>query len=199
MADARHRGAICPRIAFMPQGLKEPLSRPQRAENIDFFGRLFGHGRAERAARIAELLDSTGLAGFADRLAKQPPADAAEARPVLLPDPRPGPADPRRAHDRRGPAVPAAVLATHRSHAGAPSGHEHHRGDGLHGGSATLRPAGRHERGQGSGGVPAVRSFKAKTGAATIEDAFIGLLPDELKAAITSWRFHRAASSTMNG
>ena len=119
MANARHRGAICPRIAFMPQGLGKNLYPDLSVrENIDFFGRLFGHGRAERAARIAELLDSTGLAEFADRLAKQAlRRDAAEARPVLRPDPRPGPADPRRAHDRRGSAVAAAVLAPHRSHA----------------------------------------------------------------------------------
>ena len=36
-------------------------------ENVDFFGRLFGQDRAERDARIAELLESTGLAPFRDR------------------------------------------------------------------------------------------------------------------------------------
>ena len=36
-------------------------------ENVDFFGRLFGHGEQERQTRIAELLHSTGLAPFADR------------------------------------------------------------------------------------------------------------------------------------
>ena len=40
-------------------------------ENIEFFGRLFGQSRAERTWRIAELLDSTGLAPFADRPAKK--------------------------------------------------------------------------------------------------------------------------------
>src|SRR5690606_38734583 len=38
-------------------------------ENVDFFGRLFGHSRAEREWRIRELLASTGLAAFADRAA----------------------------------------------------------------------------------------------------------------------------------
>ena len=49
MADARHRNAICPRIAFMPQGLGRNLY-PELSvrENVDFFGRLFGQGRRER-------------------------------------------------------------------------------------------------------------------------------------------------------
>ena len=56
MAAARHREAVCPRIAYMPQGLGKNLYPTLSAfENIDFFGRLFGQGRAERARRIAEL------------------------------------------------------------------------------------------------------------------------------------------------
>ena len=52
----------------MPQGLGKNLYPTLSVfENIDFFGRLFGHGRAERERRIAELLESTGLAPFADR------------------------------------------------------------------------------------------------------------------------------------
>ncbi|MDD3450232.1 MAG: ribosome-associated ATPase/putative transporter RbbA, partial [Gammaproteobacteria bacterium] len=38
-------------------------------ENVEFFGRLFGQGRATRRARIAELLEGTGLAPFAGRAA----------------------------------------------------------------------------------------------------------------------------------
>ncbi|MDD3518774.1 MAG: ATP-binding cassette domain-containing protein, partial [Chromatiales bacterium] len=68
MADARHRRAVCPRIAYMPQGLGKNLYPTLSVfENVDFFGRLFGHGRAERERRIAELLDATALAPFADR------------------------------------------------------------------------------------------------------------------------------------
>jgi ribosome-dependent ATPase len=68
MADAEHRRAVCPRIAYMPQGLGQNLYATSSAfENIDFFGRLFGQERAERHARIAELLHATGLANFADR------------------------------------------------------------------------------------------------------------------------------------
>jgi len=68
MADKRHRAAICPRIAYMPQGLGKNLYMTLSVfENVDFFGRLFGHNRAERASRINELLESTGLASFRDR------------------------------------------------------------------------------------------------------------------------------------
>ena len=42
---------------------------PCRCGNVDFFGRLFGQGNSERRRRIAELLDSTGLAPFAGRAA----------------------------------------------------------------------------------------------------------------------------------
>jgi ribosome-dependent ATPase len=68
MADARHRAAVCPRIAYMPQGLGKNLYPTLSCfENIDFFGRLFGQPAAERARRIPELLAATGLARFADR------------------------------------------------------------------------------------------------------------------------------------
>ena len=72
MAEARHRRVICPRIAFMPQGLGKNLY-PELSvrENIEFFGRLFDQTRAERTERIGELLHSTGLAPFAGRLARQ--------------------------------------------------------------------------------------------------------------------------------
>ncbi len=71
IADAQHRRRICPRIAYMPQGLGSNLyAELSVAENIDFFGRLFGQARAERAARIDELLRSTGLAPFRDRQAR---------------------------------------------------------------------------------------------------------------------------------
>ncbi len=72
MADRHHRDAACPRIAYMPQGLGKNLYADLSVtENIDFFGRLFGHGAAARRERIHELLVSTGLADFPDRLVKQ--------------------------------------------------------------------------------------------------------------------------------
>ena len=72
MSDARHRALVCPRIAYMPQGLGKNLYPDLSVrENIEFFGRLFGQSRDERQWRIAELLDSTGLAPFDDRPAKK--------------------------------------------------------------------------------------------------------------------------------
>jgi len=68
MADKSHRLAVCARIAYMPQGLGKNLYMTLSVyENVEFFGRLFGQGREERDARIAELLQSTGLAAFRDR------------------------------------------------------------------------------------------------------------------------------------
>ncbi|HEX5357674.1 MAG TPA: ribosome-associated ATPase/putative transporter RbbA [Aquabacterium sp.] len=68
MASARHRREVCPRIAYMPQGLGKNLYATLSVrENVDFFGRLFGHEANERQARIDDLLHSTGLAPFADR------------------------------------------------------------------------------------------------------------------------------------
>ncbi len=72
MADAGHRAAVCPRIAYMPQGLGRNLYPDLSVrENVEFFGRLFGQSRSERERRIAELLDSIGLAPFAGRPAKK--------------------------------------------------------------------------------------------------------------------------------
>ncbi|AWM03554.2 ribosome-associated ATPase/putative transporter RbbA [Bradyrhizobium amphicarpaeae] len=68
MASSRHRRNVCPDIAYMPQGLGKNLYPTLSVfENIDFFGRLFGHGKAERTRRIAGLLRDTGLTPFADR------------------------------------------------------------------------------------------------------------------------------------
>jgi ribosome-dependent ATPase len=70
--DSAHRASICPRIAYMPQGLGKNLYADLSVrENIEFFGRLFGQSRAERDSRISELLESTGLAPFSDRPAKK--------------------------------------------------------------------------------------------------------------------------------
>ncbi|RPI80543.1 MAG: ABC transporter ATP-binding protein, partial [Planctomycetaceae bacterium] len=68
MADPAHRTAVCPRIAYMPQGLGKNLYFELSVfENIDFFARLFGQPKAERHARISALLKATGLAPFPDR------------------------------------------------------------------------------------------------------------------------------------
>src|SRR5258706_9354411 len=68
MADERHRTASYGRIAYMPQGLGRNLYPTLSVfDNIDFFGRLFGQGAAERRGRIDQLLLATGLDPFAAR------------------------------------------------------------------------------------------------------------------------------------
>lgn len=68
MRHVHHRREVCPKIAWMPQGLGKNLYHTLSVyENVDFFARLFGHDKAERELRINELLQSTGLAPFRDR------------------------------------------------------------------------------------------------------------------------------------
>ena len=68
MARARHRNAVCSRIAYMPQGLGSNLyAELSVAENLDFFGHLFGQPARERRARSTTLLKATGLAPFIER------------------------------------------------------------------------------------------------------------------------------------
>ncbi|MDQ0559273.1 ribosome-dependent ATPase [Rhizobium mesoamericanum] len=68
MADSSHRRMIAPRIAYMPQGLGRNLYPTLSVrENLDFFGRLFGHSAEERDRRIVELLAATGLDPFPNR------------------------------------------------------------------------------------------------------------------------------------
>jgi ribosome-dependent ATPase len=72
MSQAAHRQSVCPRVAYMPQGLGKNLYPTLSVfENADFFARLFGHNRQERERRIAGLLAATGLAPFAVRPAGQ--------------------------------------------------------------------------------------------------------------------------------
>lgn len=68
MRKKSHRDLICPRIAYMPQGLGKNLYPTLSVEeNLQFFGRLFGHTAAERRRRIDELTESTGLSAFLAR------------------------------------------------------------------------------------------------------------------------------------
>lgn len=68
MAGRRHRDAVCPRIAYMPQGLGKNLYPTLSVEeNLQFFGRLFGHDEAERRRRIDSLTRSTGMSAFLSR------------------------------------------------------------------------------------------------------------------------------------
>ena len=68
MASKAHRKQVCPRIAYMPQGLGKNLYPTLSVEeNLQFFARLFGHGAAERRQRIDELTQATGLFKFLER------------------------------------------------------------------------------------------------------------------------------------
>ena len=68
MRERRHRNRVCPRIAYMPQGLGKNLYPTLSVEeNLQFFARLFGHGPDERRRRIDELTTATGLHPFLSR------------------------------------------------------------------------------------------------------------------------------------
>jgi ribosome-dependent ATPase len=68
IADARHRRAVGPRIAYMPQGLGKNLYLELSVyDNVDFMAQLFGLSPAERKTRVRQLLEATGLGPFADR------------------------------------------------------------------------------------------------------------------------------------
>jgi ribosome-dependent ATPase len=68
IGDSTHRRLVGPRIAYMPQGLGKNLYHTLSVqENMDFFGRLFGLGQADRQARIERLTHATGLYPFLSR------------------------------------------------------------------------------------------------------------------------------------
>ena len=68
MRQRHHRNQVCPRIAYMPQGLGRNLYPTLSVEeNLQFFARLFGHDAAERRRRIDDLTRSTGMHRFLDR------------------------------------------------------------------------------------------------------------------------------------
>ncbi len=62
------RAILQQRAAYMPQGLGKNLY-PELSirENLEFFARLYGHGKAERNRRIEMLTRATGLFSFLDR------------------------------------------------------------------------------------------------------------------------------------
>jgi len=68
MRDKAHRTKVCPKIAYMPQGLGKNLYFTLTVEeNLQFFARLFGQGEEERRRRIDRLTKSTGLYNFLNR------------------------------------------------------------------------------------------------------------------------------------
>ncbi|APW40568.1 multidrug ABC transporter ATP-binding protein [Rhodoferax koreense] len=183
MASGRFRERVCPRIAYMPQGLGRNLyANLSVRENIAFFARLFGHSQREGARRSAELLAATGLAPFADRLAGQLSGGMKQKLGLccalihdpdllILDEPTTG-IDPlsrrqfweligrMRSARQRGSAVPMTVLVA-TSIMDEAEGFEH----------IVAMHAGRI-LGQGS---PA--ELMARTGTPTLDAAFIALLP----------------------
>ena len=68
MRDRDHRERICPKVAYMPQGLGKNLYFTLTVEeNLQFFARLFGHNAEERRRRIDRLTKCTGLYPFLNR------------------------------------------------------------------------------------------------------------------------------------
>src|SRR6516225_3867937 len=66
--DAGFRNSVSAQIAYLPQGLGKNLYPTLSIyENADFFGRLFGQSREERDRRITDLFASTDLLSFRDR------------------------------------------------------------------------------------------------------------------------------------
>ena len=197
MADSRHRSTVCPRIAYMPQGLGKNLYPDLSVrENIEFFARLFGQSGAERDRRISDLLRSTGLEPFADRAAKKLSGGMRQKLGLccslihdpdllILDEPTTG-VDPlsrrqfwelidRMRARRSGMSI---VVAT-----------------------AYMEEAERFNSliAMNDGKVLATGSaadLKAQTHAKSIEDAFIGLLPEEIRAGHKPLKFRRAVSRT---
>jgi len=183
IAQPAHRTAICSRVAYMPQGLGKNLYPDLSvAENIEFFARLFGQSHAERQWRIGELLDSTGLAPFSDRPAKKLSGGMRQKLGLccalihdpdllILDEPTTG-VDPlsRRQFwqliDRirsRRTSMTVLIATAYMEEA--------ERFDTL-----VAMNAGRIL----AAGSPA--DIKAHTGGATVEEAFIALLPEQLRA-----------------
>jgi ribosome-dependent ATPase len=72
LINERLRRVVGPRIAYMPQGLGSNLYADLSiAENLTFFGRLYGQTRSEREVRIWKLTAATGLLAFLDRPARK--------------------------------------------------------------------------------------------------------------------------------
>jgi ribosome-dependent ATPase len=68
MASKAYREYICPHVAYMPQGLGKNLYPTLSVEeNLQFFARLFGHSAPERRRRIDDLTQATGLQKFLSR------------------------------------------------------------------------------------------------------------------------------------
>ncbi len=186
IGDSRWRDAVCPRIAYMPQGLGKNLYPDLTvAENITFFSRLYDQSRSEGAARAKSLMRDTGLAPFADRPANKLSGGMRQKlglccslihdpELLILDEPTTG-VDPlsrrqfwelvERMRHRSGADNPMSVIVA------TAYMEEAERFDFL-----IAMYAGRVL----ATGSPA--DFKAYTGATTIEEAFVAVLPESERA-----------------
>ena len=184
MRDVHHRREVCPKIAWMPQGLGKNLYHTLSVyENVDFFARLFGHDKAERELRINELLQSTGLAPFRDRPAGKLSGGMKQKlglccalihdpQLLILDEPTTGVDPLSRAQfwelidsiRQRQPAMSVLVATAYRDAA--------ERFDWL--GAMTAG------EGRATGSAA---ELKAQTGSQTLEQAFIALLPEAQRQA----------------
>ena len=103
------------RVGFCPQGF-HMYADLTVAENVEFFGSVYGLDRTTLApTRADELLEFAGLTEHHDRLAGHAVGGhAPEADPGLLGAAPPADPAARRADDRRRPAVAAGVLGAGR-------------------------------------------------------------------------------------
>jgi ribosome-dependent ATPase len=75
MRDVHHRRDVCPKIAWMPQGLGKNLYHTLSVyENVDFFARLFGHDKAERDCASMSCCRAPGWRRFAIARRENSPA-----------------------------------------------------------------------------------------------------------------------------
>ncbi len=183
MRGRAHRRSCFNRIAYMPQGLGRNLYPTLSIyENLDFFGRLFGQAKSERRRRIGELLVATGLAPFPDRPAGKLSGGMKQKLGLccalihdpdllILDEPTTG-VDPLSRRQfwelidqirQRRPHMSVIVATAYMEEA--------ERFDWLSAMNAGKIIA---------TGTPA--DLKTKSGAKTLETAFISLLPDEMQA-----------------
>jgi ribosome-dependent ATPase len=196
MRSRVHRQNICSRIAYIPQGLGGNLySTLSVYENVDFFGRLFGFTREEREERIWRLLHATHLAPFSDRAAGALSGGMKQKLGLccaLIHDPELLIMD--------EPTTGVDPLSRRQFWDLVKDMSSHHQGMSILIATAYMEEAEHLDWlvMMEGGRILAVGSpdeLKAKTGENTIENAYIGLLPEEMRHGHRSFSTPTMASS----
>lgn len=182
MRSGIHRHDVCSEIAYIPQGLGQNLYETLSVyENVDFFGRLFGFTRTERQERIKRLLSSTNLAPFAHRPVSQLSGGMKQKLGLccaLIHNPKVLIMD--------EPTTGVDPLSRRQFWELIKDMSSHHEGMSILIATAYMEEA-EHidwlimmEGGRIlAAGTP--EELKSKTGKKTIEDAYIAMLPDEMR------------------